>query len=164
MQTMTRGAMCAMGISMTAMLVAVPARAQQIVRADLIYRAPTAGAPSPNFSPKGTQVPLADAAADMTLPEGALRPAKTGTIKIGPSDRSWVTVLLTADAEHPKELCRLYVDLNRNRSFLDDGPPAVAKPTPREKTGDVWTSFSRIALAVPYGRGPGGDVSEPYMV
>ena len=30
----------------------------------------------------------------------------------------------------------------------------IAKPTPREKTGDVWTSFSRIELSVPYGRGP----------
>jgi thiol-disulfide isomerase/thioredoxin len=160
----TRGAVWVVGMSMAAMLLAAPARARQVVRADLMYRAPVTGAPSPNFSPKGTQVALTDVAADMTLPDGALRPAKTGTIRIGPSDRSWVTVLLTADAENPKELCRLYVDLNRNRSFLDDGPSVVAKPTPREKTGDVWTSFSRIEMAVPYGRGPGGDVSEPYMV
>jgi len=160
----TRGVVWVLGMSMAAMLLGAPARAQQVVRADLMYRAPVTGAPAPNFSPKGTQVTLADVAPDMALPEGALRPAKTGTMKVGPSDRSWVTVLLTAEAENPKELCRLYVDLNRNRSFLDDRPPVVAKPAPREKTGDVWTSFSRIELTVPYGRGPGGDLSEPYMV
>lgn len=145
--------------------VAWPAAAQEVVRVDLAYRTRggTTG-PAPNFSPKGTQVPLVDVAAAATLPEGALRPARTGTVKIGPGEASWVAVLATADADNPKDLCRLYVDKNRNGSFADDGPALVAKPTPREKTGDVWTSFSNIELTIPYGRGPQGDIVEPYMV
>ena len=161
----TRGGWWVMGMMLAAVIGAAdPAVAQQIVRAELSYRAPVTGAPAPNFSPKGTQVPLTEVAADMTLPEGALRPAKAGTIKIGPSDRSWIGVLLTADADDPKELCRLYLDRNRNGSVLDDGPAVVAKPAPREKTGDVWTSFSRIEITLPYDRGPGGDSGEQYMV
>ena len=139
------------------------AEAQQVVRVDLAYGAPGKG-PAPNFSPKGTQVPLADLAAAGPLPDGAVRPAKTGTIKIGPGEASWIRVLATADADNPKDLCRIYLDRNRNGNFADDGPALVAKPTPREKTGDVWTSFSRIELSVPYGRGPNGDIVEPYMV
>jgi len=146
-----------------ALAAAAPAFAQQVVRVDLQYRAPGNG-PAPNFSPKGTQVPLSDVAPDATLPDGALRPAKIGTIKLGSSDRAGVRVLLTADAENPKDLCRLYLDRNRNGNFLDDGPAATAKPTPREKTGDVWTSFSRLELTVPYGRGQQGEITEPYMV
>jgi thiol-disulfide isomerase/thioredoxin len=163
-QTTTCGGWCVTGMMLAAAVGAVaPAAAQQTVRTQLSYRAPGTG-PAPNFSPKGTQVPLIDLAAGAALPEGAIRPAKTGTVKVGTSERSWVGVLLTADAENPKELCRLYLDRNRNGNFLDDGPATTAKPAPREKTGDIWTSFSRIELSVPYGRGPQGDVAEPYLV
>ena len=69
-----------------ACLVALPAqaRAQDSIRAVMAYRAPGAG-PAPNFSPKGSQVTLFDVPADMALPEGSTRPAKSGTIK----NRSW---------------------------------------------------------------------------
>jgi len=139
------------------------AEAQQVVRVDLAYRAPGNG-PAPNFSPKGTQVPLVDLAAIAPLPEGAVRPARTGTIKVGPGEASWMGVLATADADNPKDFCRVYLDRNRNGNFADDGPAVVAKPTPREKTGDVWSSFSRIELSVPYGRALQGEIVEPYMV
>jgi thiol-disulfide isomerase/thioredoxin len=131
----------------------------QVVHAEMSYRAPGNG-PAPNFSPKGTQVPLTDAAAGATLPAGALRPAKTGTIKVGPNERSWIGILVSTDPEHPKDLCRLYLDRNRNGDFTDDGPPLAAVPSVREKTGDSWSSFPRIELMVPY---PDGSV-EPYMV
>jgi thiol-disulfide isomerase/thioredoxin len=133
------------------------------VRVDLAYRTRGTG-PAPNFSPKGMQVPIADVAATATLPDGALRPARSGVVKIGPGEASWVKVMATADADNPKDLCRLYVDKNRNDNFADDGPASIAKPAPREKTGDVWTSFSNIELTVPYGRGPQGEIAEPYMV
>ena len=74
---------------------------EQMVRVDLAYRAPVAGQPSPNFSPKGTQVPLTDVAADFALPTGATRPARLGTIKVGPDQQSWIPVLATADADDP---------------------------------------------------------------
>ena len=45
--------------------------------------------------------PLTDVAAGVTLPAGAVRPAKTGVMKIGPSEKSWIPVLATADAAHP---------------------------------------------------------------
>ena len=137
--------------------------ATEVIRVDLAYRAPGAG-PAPNFSPAGTRVPLVDVPADAALPEGAVRPARTGTIKIGPGEASWLRVLATADAENPKDLCRIYLDRNRNGYFSDDGPGLVGRPTPREKTGDVWTSVNRIEVLVPYGRGPQGEVTEPYMV
>jgi thiol-disulfide isomerase/thioredoxin len=139
------------------------AEAQQVVRVDLAYRTRGTG-PAPDFSPKGMQVPMVDVAATATLPEGALRPARTGVVKIGPGEASWVHVMATADADSPKDLCRIYLDRNRNGNFADDGPAFVAKPAPREKTGDVWTSFSNIELTVSYGRGPQGDVAEPYTV
>jgi len=120
--------------------------------------------PSPNFSPKGTQVPLTDLAAGAALPDGALRPAKAGTLKIGTSERAWVPVLVTADAAHPAEFCRLYVDRNRNGSFSDDGPVLTAEPSVREKTFDTWSSFSGITLQVPYGAPGAAEIVEPYQV
>lgn len=163
MQMMTKRVM---GLVIAGVVIAAPwtAEAQQVVRVDLAYRTRGGTAPAPNFSPKGTQVPLTDVAAKIVLPDGALRPARTGVVKIGPGEASWIRVLATADADNPKDLCRLYVDKNRNGSFVDDGPGVVAKPTPREKTGDVWTSFSNIEVTVPYGRGAQGDVAEPYTV
>jgi thiol-disulfide isomerase/thioredoxin len=139
-------------------LVPVTAGARQVVRVALEYHEPGTG-PSPNFSPKGTQVPLADVPADVVLPAASIRPARTGLIRIGPGSQSYVPVMVTADAEHPKDLCRLFLDRNRNGSFADDGPPLVATPSIREKTGDAWSSFSRIELTVPY-----ASRSEPYMI
>ncbi len=130
----------------------------QAIRVDLVYKSPGVG-PAPNFSPKGTQVPLGEVGG-IALPAGSAAPARTGVIKIGPNEASWVRVLVTADAEHPKDLCRLHLDRNRNRNFSDDGPPLTAVPSVREKTGDSWCSFNRIELSVPYG----GGITEPYLI
>jgi thiol-disulfide isomerase/thioredoxin len=132
---------------------------EQVVRVELGYKAPGSG-PAPNFSPKGTQVKLADLPAGAPLPQGAFRPARTGTLEIGPTERSWVSILVSADPDHPKDLCRLFVDRNRNHSFADDGPPLTAVPSVREKTGDSWSSFATVDLTVPYSQG----VTEPYSV
>src|SRR5258706_13485646 len=105
---------------------------ERIVRVDLSYRAPGKG-PTPNFSPYGTQVKLSDLPADAPLPEGAVRPAKTGTLRVGPDQRSWVAILATADAAHPQDLCRLYIDANRNGNFTDDGPALTATPSQNSK-------------------------------
>jgi thiol-disulfide isomerase/thioredoxin len=130
----------------------------RIVHAVLGYGAPGNG-PAPNFSPKGTQVALTDVAPGTPLPAGAVRPAKTGTMQIGPDRKSWMSVMATADADHPMDLCRLYLDRNRNGRFDDDGPALVATPTLNEKTKAWWSSFSKTALQVPY-----GTVVEPYLV
>jgi thiol-disulfide isomerase/thioredoxin len=137
---------------------AVPAGAQDSIRVAMTYRAP-GGGPSPNFSPKGTQVPITDVSADAVLPAGSNRPAKAGTIRLGPSEQAWMRVLVTADPAHPTDLCRLFLDRNRNGQFGDDGPVVTAEPSVREKTGDTWTSFNRLEIDVPYGAG----VVEPYM-
>jgi thiol-disulfide isomerase/thioredoxin len=130
----------------------------RVVTATLSYGAPGTG-PSVNFSPYGTQVPLTDVSASTSLPSGAVRPAKTGTIRIGPNERSWMNVLTTADAEHPHDLCRVYLDRNRNGNFEDDGDPLVAAPTQNEKTKAWWTSFAKTQLQVPYAQG-----TEPYLI
>ena len=142
-----------------------PAGAQQdrIFRVDLAYRAPGSG-PVPNFSPKGTQVALTDVAEGFALPNGAVLPAKRGIIKVGPNEKSWIPVLATADATHPKDLCQVFLDRNRNGIFTDDGPASIATPTKNEKTGDWWSSFSGAEISIHYGSGPQGEVVEPYMV
>jgi thiol-disulfide isomerase/thioredoxin len=122
----------------------------QIIRAELTYHAPVTGQPKPNFSPKGMQVALADVPATMTLPTGAVRPAKMGRMQLGPSEASWVPVLATATAACPKDLCQLFIDKNRNNNFTDDGPALTATPTQREKTLDWWSSMSNVELSVPY--------------
>ena len=132
---------------------------QQTVRVDLAYRAPGSG-PAPNFSPKGTAVTLADVAPTMALPAGSIRPAKVGTLQVGPNERAWMKVLVTSQSEYPKDLCRLYVDRNRNGNFEDDGAPVLAVPSLREKTGDTWSSFSDFEITVPYD----AAVSEPYRL
>jgi thiol-disulfide isomerase/thioredoxin len=133
----------------------------QIVRVALEYRAPGAkDQPKPNFSPKGTQVPLKDVASNFLLPAGATRPAKMGTIKVGPDQKSWIPVLATADADHPNDLCRVFLDRNRNGSFADDGPGVTAPPTQNAKTKAWWSSFNAIELTVPYS----ASVTEPYLV
>ena len=159
MTSMRAWAVAAIGV--VALTASAAAQAQQVITTQLSYQAPDNG-PRPNFSPKGTQVPLTDAPAATTLPAGSVRPARIGTIRIGPSEASWIRVLATADADHPKDLCRIVLDKNRNGDFSDDGRAMVTAPAVREKTGAVWTSFSAIEVGVPYGRGAGGDTSEPY--
>ena len=123
--------------------------APQIIHVDLAYRAPGTG-PAPNFSPKGTQVALVDADAAMTLPPGATRPAKIGKLRIGADEAAWIPVLATADADHPKDLCRLFVDKNRNGNFADDPPIAPVTPSQNEKTKAWWSSFNKVELSIPY--------------
>jgi thiol-disulfide isomerase/thioredoxin len=130
---------------------------EQLIRVDLAYRAPGNG-PAPNFSPYGTQVPLVPAAAGRTSSDpGAI--VKTGTIKVGPDAKAWVPIAVTSDKEHPQDLCRLFVDRNRNGDFRDD-EPSVAVPSQNEKTKAWWTSFNKIELSVPYGNG----VTESYLI
>jgi thiol-disulfide isomerase/thioredoxin len=116
--------------------------------------------PRPDFSPYGTQVKLSGLPAGAPLPEGAARPAKTGTLQVGPDQRSWIKILATADSAHPRDLCRLYIDRNRNGNFSDDGPPLIARPSMDEKTKDWRCSFGGAEMSIPYRSG----VVEPYMV
>jgi len=146
------------------LLAAIAANAQdRLVRVDLSYQAPGNG-PAPNFSPKGTQVPLADVPAGFPLPPGAVRPAKTGLIKVGPGESSWTPVLASSDGDHPRDLCRIFLDRNRNGDFSDDGPFVTAVPSLREKTGAWWSSLSNIELSIPYGQRPRGGIVEPCQV
>jgi thiol-disulfide isomerase/thioredoxin len=133
---------------------------EAVVRVELEYRA-NVEPPRPNFSPKGTQVPLAPVAAGVALPAGVIAPAKTGLMKVGPGPASYVPVLAAASADHPNDLCRLYVDRNRNGDFRDDGPALAAEPKQNEKTKAWWSSIDRIELAVPYGP---GSAAQPYLV
>jgi thiol:disulfide interchange protein DsbD len=135
------------------------AQPERIFHVDLAYGAPGNG-PTPNFSPYGTQVKLSDLPANATLPEGAARPAKTGIMMVGPNQESWERILVTADADHPQDLCRLYIDRNRNGDFSDDGPALTAKPTMNEKTKAWWSSFKPVEISILYGAG----VIEPYTV
>ncbi len=131
----------------------------QTFHVDLAYRAPGSG-PAPNFSPYGTQVRLSDWPADAPLPAGAARPAKTGTVQIGPGQQGWFKVLATSDPQHPKDFCRLYIDRNRNGNFADDGPELTAAPALNEKTKAVWSTWNGAEISIPYALG----VMEPYMV
>jgi hypothetical protein len=110
---------------------------ERIVRVDLTYQAPGKG-PTPNFWPYGTKVALSDLPPNATLPEGAARPAKTGTLQVGPGPKSWIKILATADSDHPQDLCRLYIDRNRNGDFTDDGPALKARPYMNAKT-KAWS-------------------------
>lgn len=122
----------------------------QLVHVELAYKAPVAGQPKPNFSPKGMPVPLLDVAATVILPAGAVRPAKTGKMKLGPNEAAWIPVMATATAEHPKDLCQLFIDRNRNGNFTDDGPALTATPTQRPKTNQWWSSIAPVELSIPY--------------
>lgn len=130
------------------------------VRATLTYQAPAEGKPNPNFSPKGTQVKLAELPASAVLPAGAVRPARAGSIMVGPGKTSWIPVLATASKDFPKDLCQVFIDRNRNGNFSDDGPALTAAPAQNARTKAWWTSINRIELSVPYG----GGVTEPYLV
>lgn len=143
-------------LSLAGLLSAQPER---VFHVDLAYGAPGHG-PSPNFSPYGTQVKLSDLPADAALPEGAVRPAKSGVMQVGPGQESWERILVTADAGHPQDLCRLYIDRDRNGDFSDDGPALTAKPAMNQKTKAWWSNFPAAEISIPYGSG----VVEPYTV
>ena len=134
---------------------------QHLVTATLEYHAPVPGQPAPNFSPKGTQIPLTALARDATVPAGSVRPALTGTIKVGPDSKSWIPILVTADSEHPADLTRLFVDKNRNGDFTDDGPAVTAVPSQNAKTKAWWSSINNVTLSVPYSS---LKTTEPYLV
>jgi hypothetical protein len=94
------------------------------------------------------------------FPEGAALPARTGIVKVGPDPVSWIRILATSDSAHPGDLCRLYIDRNRNGNFDDDGPALVGNLSMNAKTKAWWSSFSGAELSISYGTGS----VEPYMV
>lgn len=126
----------------------------------LSYNTPGEG-PRPNFSPIGTRVALTDVPADQTLPPGSVHPARQGMIQIGPTEASWIPLLLTATADEPGVFTLLYIDMNRNGNFSDDGPPALADRQQNEKTGDMWYRFNEIELRVLF---PEPERTEPFDV
>jgi len=148
-------------VTLVAAALAPPHAALQgrAIHADLAYGSPGTG-PAPNFSPKGTQVPLIELPAAAPLPDAAARPARSGVLQIGPAKASWLPILLTADAGHPRDLTHLYLDRNRNGNFADDGPAVTADPTQNEKTKAWWSSFPKTELSIPYAAG----VAERYLV
>lgn len=131
----------------------------QTVRVELTYHAPVDGQPKPNFSPKGMQVPLTPVT-ESALPPGASGTAKAGVMKLGVDSASWIGVLATTDAQHPRDLTQLYIDRNRNGSFADDGPPLAGVPAQNDKTKAWWTSINKVEVTVPYA----GGALEPYLV
>lgn len=144
--------------SLSAQKAAVP---RPVIRAELSYGAPEDGKPKPNFSPKGMQVALAEVPASFALPSGAIRPAKQGTMKLGPDKASWIPVLATACVDHPKDACQVFVDHNRNGNFADDGPSLIALPTQNEKTKAWWSSINKVELKLLYGV---KKTTQPYLV
>jgi len=136
------------------------ASSQAVIRIPLEYRAPVDGQPKPNFSPKGAQVTLSRVPDSASLPAGASRPARTGVLKIGPNERSWLPILITADSAHPTDLTSLWVDRNRNGDFADEGAPLTAVPTQNAKTKAWWTTINKVEFTIPYDSGG----SQPYLV
>jgi hypothetical protein len=126
------------------------AQTEKVFRVDLSYQGPGNG-PAPNFSPYGTLVRLTDLPADARLPEDAVRPAKSGTVQVGPDQKVSIRILVTADAAHPQDLCRLYIG---------SGPAVMASVTQNEKTKAWWSSFRGAKFSVPYANG----AVEPYLV
>lgn len=155
-------AIAAATVTAVGSLVSLSAAPQEkLIHVALEYRGPATGQPKPNFSPKGMQVTLKDVAANAALPAGAVRPAKIGSMQLGLEQTAWMPVMATATAEHPKDLCQLFVDKNRNGDFSDDGAPLTATPTQREKTLDWWSSMSNVELTVPYAA---SKATEKYFV
>ena len=68
-------------------------------------------------------------------------------------------MLVTSEGSHPGDLCRVYLDRNRDGKFDDDGEPLVAAPTQNEKTKAWWSSFAKTQLDVPYDKS-----REPYLI
>jgi len=159
---MTKLKMAGCMLFVAATLAAVDAQ-ERVFAVDLAYRMRGDG-PAPNFSPKGTQVALTDLSGGQSLPRGAVRPARTGIIKVGPNEESWIPVLATADAAHPNDLCMIYLDRNRNQDFADDGPVLSAKVSRNEKTGAWWSSYSPTEISVPYDGGSQQRTVEPYLI
>jgi thiol-disulfide isomerase/thioredoxin len=126
----------------------------------LTYTVPGDG-PRPNYSPTGTRVELAEVPPDQALPAGAAHPARSGVLKVGPTRESWIPILLTAAADEPGAFTRLYIDMNRNGDFSDDGPPAPAILSRNEETGNLTIRFNEIELRV---RFPEPERTEPYVV
>jgi thiol-disulfide isomerase/thioredoxin len=136
--------------AVAALTATVSAQTGKIIHVPLEYRAPVDGQPKPNFSMKGMQVTLKPVADGAALPAGAMRPAKIGTMLVGPDAKSAIPVLATATAEFPKDLCLLFVDRNRNGDFSDDGAALKATPTQNAKTKAWWSSMDKSELSVPY--------------
>lgn len=137
------------------------AQSGKVIHVPLEYRGPVDGQPKPNFSPKGMQVTLKAVADSVALPPGAVRPAKTGSMLVGPDAKSAIPVLATATPEFPKDLCILFIDRNRNGNFADDGAGLTATPTQNAKTKAWWSSISKVELSVPYAT---TKAVEPYFV
>lgn len=125
----------------------------------LTYSVPGEG-PQPNYTPTGTKVELNEVPPGEALPPGAVHPARYGLIPVGPTQESWIPMLLTATTDEPGVFSHLYIDMNLNGDFTDDGPPAVAKLNRRE-SGVVSISFSEIVLRV---RFPEPERTEPFDV
>ena len=170
-RTLSRGALLLAVASAGAVAQAKPAAASKvttvkpaprtIIRAELAYAAPRDSAPKPNFSPKGTQIVMTDVPASMTLPPGALRPAKQGMIMVGTDKTAWISVLATACANFPMDACQLFLDRNHNGNFSDDGPALTAVPTQNVKTKAWWSSINKVELTVGYGA---TKTTQPYLV
>jgi thiol-disulfide isomerase/thioredoxin len=124
----------------------------------LAYYAPGEG-PRPNFSPTGTRLELTELPPGKSLPAGAVHPARRGVLQVGPTPESWIPILFAAATDEPGIFTRLFVDLNRNGDFSDDGPPARASLERNERTGDTWYDFGQIDLRV---RFPEPERIEPY--
>ncbi|HET9370251.1 MAG TPA: thioredoxin family protein [Vicinamibacterales bacterium] len=126
------------------------AEQSEVITVPLESRAPGGAGPTPNFSPAGTRVALTDLPSSQPLPKGAVRPARKGTLQVGPSRDSWVDVLAAASTPYTADLTQIFVDANRNGNFTDDGPAVVAKPSQNDKTKAWWSSFDNIELGVKF--------------
>jgi thiol-disulfide isomerase/thioredoxin len=115
----------------------------------------------PNFSPAGRQVRLEEVAPGQALPLGAALPAQQGMVRVGATQDSWIPLLLAATAHEPGAFNRLYLDMNRNGDFSDDGPPTLAALHPNDKTGDVRHHFTGIELRVRFEE---PERTEPFAV
>src|SRR6185437_3226698 len=104
---------------------------------------------------------LKDVAPDAKLPAGAVRPAKQGVMQVGPGRASWIPVLVTASAQHPRDLVQLFIDRNHNGSFTDDGPALSTAPSQNEKTRAWWSSVNKVELSITYGA---GKSAQAYLV
>jgi thiol-disulfide isomerase/thioredoxin len=134
---------------------------EQRVRVPLVYHAPVAGEPRPNFSPKGTQVVLTAVAPGEGIPAEAVQPVRRGIMEVGPDSSAWMPVLVSASTEHPADLTQLWLDRNRNGRFDDDGPALRAVPTQNAKTRAWWTSISNVEFTIPYAT---LGTTQPYFV
>ena len=111
-------------VALAALAAAGTVQAQQVITAQLSYQAP-GHRPAAELQPEGHPGDAqATAPAAAVLPAGATRPARIGTIKIGLSEASWIRALAAADADHPKDLCRIV-------------------PRPKNRNGDLHRTMAR---------------------